>query len=919
MAAESTGCTALHGPDAALQPLLQVQLALRQWALEGPPRNPRAAAGSLANELEATAASLTAATRAVQAKEDDSGERPANVEKEAAAEEEAKWAAEKADLQQQKTQAQQAEAKMKAELKAALDELRLVHVHSKASTEAEDLKQQTITKLQRRVTALSAHLTSVLAPVSAVCRARPLNSYDAPEGDVGGAAGLSSDGAEITVEDVAGRTRKFKIDRVLDGSTTQEDLFETAAPWVENAALGGSSCVFAYGATGAGKTHSILGEGGGRKCPGLAHFALNRLLEGGCSLSISMLEVYCEQIRDLLASGEASGPPTLQCSRRDGQGRLMLDSAEVTVSCVNDASDLLQRGFAHRATEGTLCNESSSRSHVILTMQVTGRVRGGRLVLVDLAGSENVQRSGADEGGKLLAEAKAINRSLSALADVVEATAKQQTFVPYRNSRLTMLLEEPLSSSRVLLLVHVSPLTRDATDTAHSLAFASRVRAVDFAAQRLRQDQEDRAKAATQRCQLELRQIQAQLDSTKKELAESQRAQVELKQQVAHLSEQLRERQRELVREQELRCKAEEAAREQRYNGAPGTAQLSSSHGQLSSTDTSGGSSRLLTPKSRRGAATPVLRRLRAAEPQEREREGLTAATAAPLTRCHNSWAAQIGGGTGGTLEAIPGDLPWRPGRSEAPLPTAPARQPLGDRTNSDNSLRPEKNLIMEIKPLKTFSPLKARLCPVAAEEVRDPETPRNENLPAASPEVRKSRWDMADGWSLAEQLRSPRSPRPDKGLGVTSPRAEPTSPGQPNDDARQKRSAELRACLRDQVLSEARQPRYNEYHGQQVRSVLRRTPSDFRNRSLRAAEGTGAPNRHVQFVEEKPEPFSPPRWYMELVEHERALRSLHHEPLRGGNSTPRLPTPPSKRRSHEAPERESRETAEQSSLPRWR
>lgn len=244
---------------------------------------------------------------------------------------------------------------------------------------------------------------------------------------------------------------------------------------------------------------------------------------------------------------------------------MLLDCVEAVASA-SDVDALLARGFANRATEGTLCNDSSSRSHVVLTVKAVEPGRG-RLVLVDLAGSENVQRSGADEDAKLLAEAKAINRSLSALADVVEATAKQQNFIPYRNSRLTMLLEEALCMSRVLLLVHISPFARDATDTAHSLNFASRVRAVDFGAQRLRQDQEDRARAAQNRSQQEARQLQQQLDQTKRELTDSQKVQSELKQQVSHLAEQLRERQRELMREQEMRSKAEDCARELRLAG----------------------------------------------------------------------------------------------------------------------------------------------------------------------------------------------------------------------------------------------------------------------------------------------------------------------------------------------------------------
>ncbi|CAJ1330361.1 unnamed protein product [Effrenium voratum] len=136
-------------------------------------------------------------------------------------------------------------------------------------------------------------------------------------------------------------------------------------------------------------------------------------------------------------------------------------------------------------------------------------------------------------------------------------------------------MEEAFTVSRVLLLVHVSPFLRDATDTAHSLAFASRVRAVDFGAQRLRQEQEDRARAAQQRSQQEARQLQQQLDQAKRELAEAQKAQSELKQQSSTLVEQLRERQRELIREQELRAKAEESAREFRLGTPRGLSGLS--------------------------------------------------------------------------------------------------------------------------------------------------------------------------------------------------------------------------------------------------------------------------------------------------------------------------------------------------------
>ncbi|CAE7571032.1 KIN14M, partial [Symbiodinium sp. CCMP2456] len=136
----------------------------------------------------------------------------------------------------------------KADLQAKLEQA----AQKEAASEVERVE---VCQLRRRVAALSAHLSSVLTPVSAACRTRPLSSYK--ESELGTRA-LSVDGTEITVEDSLGRSRKFKVDRILDDAK-QEDLFLAAAPWVEHAASGGSSCVFAYGATGSGKTHSILG------------------------------------------------------------------------------------------------------------------------------------------------------------------------------------------------------------------------------------------------------------------------------------------------------------------------------------------------------------------------------------------------------------------------------------------------------------------------------------------------------------------------------------------------------------------------------------------------------------------------------------------------------------------------------------
>lgn len=548
---------------------------LRTWALEGPPTNPRAASGNLAKELEACeriskeAALEVESLRARQTTCDQQVERldvelaEARLQKAQGLRVLTKLTVSMAKrgaevlLERRRTEAREAERQ------AQLDDERL-----RAAGLAEELA-----KLRQQHKALCDQVRESIPPVSVMCRVRPVESYASSAAD---RSAIAVDAQEITVEDGGARSRKFRVDRVLDGSVTQEDVFGVAAPWVESVLSGGSACLMAYGATGSGKTYTLHGIDAGRgqqQISGVAHHALRRLIDGpdggvggeGRVVRLSIMEVYCDQIRDLLAGSggaqsEAGGtPPTLQCSRRDTQGKMVLDREELQVNSFEAAEELLQQGYAARATEATMCNERSSRSHIVLTIRVPSSE--GQLVLVDLAGSENVHRSGADECCKLLAEAKSINKSLSSLADVVEALAKRQSFVPYRNSRLTMLLEEVLSQAKVLLLTHISPFAADAPITSHSLTFAGRVRSVDFGAQMLRKDQEQRLKSEHQRGLEQNRKLEAQADALRKELADSQKERNEQKAKLAQLSEQCRDQQRELSREKELRARLEAVGR----------------------------------------------------------------------------------------------------------------------------------------------------------------------------------------------------------------------------------------------------------------------------------------------------------------------------------------------------------------------
>uniref|UniRef100_A0ACB8E698 Uncharacterized protein n=1 Tax=Sphaerodactylus townsendi TaxID=933632 RepID=A0ACB8E698_9SAUR len=142
-------------------------------------------------------------------------------------------------------------------------------------------------------------------------------------------------------------------------------------------------------------------------------------------------------------------------------------------------------GHINRATECTYLNEHSSRSHALLMVTVrgvnysTGIQTTGKLNLVDLAGSERVGKSGAE--GSRLREAQYINKSLLALGDVIHALRSRQGYIPFRNSKLTYLLQDSLSGeSKTLMMVHVSPVEKNTSETLCSLKFAERVRSVEL-------------------------------------------------------------------------------------------------------------------------------------------------------------------------------------------------------------------------------------------------------------------------------------------------------------------------------------------------------------------------------------------------------------------------------------------------------
>ncbi|XP_019361444.1 PREDICTED: kinesin-like protein KIFC3 isoform X3 [Gavialis gangeticus] len=286
-----------------------------------------------------------------------------------------------------------------------------------------------------------------------------------------------------------GKLVSFELDKVFPPHATQEDVFQEVQALITSCIDGYNVCIFAYGQTGAGKTYTMEGTPDN---PGINQRALQLLfseVRGKASdwnyvISVSVAEIYNEALRDLLGKEPQEKLDIKLCP--DGSGQLYVPGlTEFQVQSVEDINKVFEFGHINRATECTNLNEHSSRSHALLIITVrgfdysTGLRTTGKLNLVDLAGSERVGRSGAE--GNRLREAQYINKSLSALGDVIYALRSRQGHVPFRNSKLTYLLQDSLSGdSKTLMMVQVSPAEKNTSETLCSLKFAERVRSVEL-------------------------------------------------------------------------------------------------------------------------------------------------------------------------------------------------------------------------------------------------------------------------------------------------------------------------------------------------------------------------------------------------------------------------------------------------------
>jgi len=262
---------------------------------------------------------------------------------------------------------------------------------------------------------------------------------------------------------------EFEFDRVFGPGTSQAKVFEELSQLVQSALDGYNVCVFAYGQTGSGKTFTMEG-GQAEQQEGMIPKTIKQIFAETQRL---------EDIRDLLAT-EKNLKYDIKMADSKGVHVYVSNLKVEEVTCEDEIVQLLKRAAGNRAVAATQCNERSSRSHSVFMLKITGTNKilsetcCGTLNLVDLAGSERLKDSGSE--GKRLTETQNINKSLANLGNVIMAMGQKSTHIPYRNSKLTHLLQNSLGgNSKTLMFVNLNPKEDCFNETLNSLRFATKV------------------------------------------------------------------------------------------------------------------------------------------------------------------------------------------------------------------------------------------------------------------------------------------------------------------------------------------------------------------------------------------------------------------------------------------------------------
>lgn len=311
--------------------------------------------------------------------------------------------------------------------------------------------------------------------------------------------GIKVDGKQSLIEVSGGGNSSlvsFQFDRVFDQTSNQEGVFREVSPLIEHVCQGYNATIFAYGATSSGKTFTMFGD---TVNPGIIPRACDLLFTlinsndnvQEASLRCSFIEIYREQVRDLLRSSSSrtenasdeTGIERDMKIRQSNKGVFVQGLIEKYVYSPEEILNVIKSGFVNRTTASTALNNVSSRSHALVTLSIIqtfldGSQSESKLHLVDLAGSENVGRS--EVQGISLLEAQTINKSLSCLGNVIFAlTEKKRDHIPYRDSKLTFLLQDSIGgNSKTVLIATIYPIIPNHSETLSTLKFAKRAKEI---------------------------------------------------------------------------------------------------------------------------------------------------------------------------------------------------------------------------------------------------------------------------------------------------------------------------------------------------------------------------------------------------------------------------------------------------------
>ena len=362
-------------------------------------------------------------------------------------------------------------------------------------------------------------LETMKGKIRVYCRVRPMNGSER-ERECASAVTVTDD-SSLEIISSAGKKHEFEFDRVFKLGDTQSDVFKDTALLLQSVLDGFNVCIFAYGQTGSGKTFTMMGEGtidwdqigaqlqaetdrtaavgtaaaaaaaaaGDEDASGAGRVNLDahnpmlglspratvelfRLMARDADkfefkVKLSVYELYRDELVDLLYSGKKKNRPKLVV-KQDSGGRVTVEGAVIAdVATAAELQSKLVDCMSRRHTASTNMNAESSRSHLVqqifveATNKANGAVMIGKLTLVDLAGSERMAKTGAT--GDTAKEAQSINRSLSALGNVISALSTKSAHVPYRDAMLTQLMRDCLGgNAKTLMFVNISPAVRGA-------------------------------------------------------------------------------------------------------------------------------------------------------------------------------------------------------------------------------------------------------------------------------------------------------------------------------------------------------------------------------------------------------------------------------------------------------------------------